>query len=56
MIHLFIGMGIQAYMEIKDGRWMDAICGEGVWYLTILGLGALLCGSVLEMPALGLAG
>ena len=35
---------------------MDAICGEGVWYLTILGLGALLCGSVLEMPALGLAG
>ena len=56
VIHLFIGMGIQAYMEIKDGRWMDAICGEGVWYLTILGLGALLCGSVLEMPALGLAG
>ena len=41
VIHLFIGMGIQAYMEIKDGRWMDAICGEGVWYLTILGLAAL---------------
>ena len=34
VIHLFIGMGIQTYMEIKDGRWMDAICGEGVWYLT----------------------
>ena len=56
VIHLFIGMGIQAYMEIKDGRWMDAICGEGVWYLTILGLAALLGGSTQGIGALGAAG
>ena len=56
VLHLFIGMGIQAYMEIKDGKWMDAICGEGVWYLTILGLAALLGGSTQGIDALGAAG
>lgn len=45
VIHLFIGMGIQAYMQLKEGRIMDAICDEGVWYVTILGIAAWLCGS-----------
>lgn len=56
VIHLFIGMGIQAYMEIREGKWMDAICGEGVWYLTILGLAALLGGSTLGIGGIGTAG
>ncbi len=56
VIHLFVGMGIQAYMEIREGKWMDAICGEGVWYLTILGLAALLGGSTLGIAGLGTAG
>ena len=38
VIHIFIGMGIQAYMQIRQGKWFDAICDEGFWYLTILGL------------------
>ena len=45
VIHLFIGMGIQAFMQIKDGKFVDAVCDEGFWYLTILGLCAWLCGS-----------
>ncbi|MFJ6959961.1 MAG: V-type ATP synthase subunit I, partial [Ligilactobacillus ruminis] len=45
VIHLFIGMGIQAYMQIKDRKIVDAVCDEGFWYLTILGLCAWLCGS-----------
>ena len=56
VVHLFIGMGIQAYMELREGKWMDAICGEGVWYLTILGLAALLGGSTQGIGALGAAG
>lgn len=56
VIHLFVGMGIQAYMEIRDGRWRDAVCGEGVWYLTILGLAALLGGSTLGADGLTEAG
>lgn len=35
---------------------MDAICGEGVWYLTILGLAALLGGSTQGIDALATAG
>lgn len=56
VIHLFVGMGIQAYMELREGRWMDAVCGEGVWYLTILGLAALLGGSTLGADGLAAAG
>ncbi len=51
IIHLFIGMGIKAYMQIKDGHWFDAVCDEGFWYLTITGLIALLGGESLS-PAL----
>ena len=32
-------------MQIKDGKFVDAVCDEGFWYLTILGLCAWLCGS-----------
>lgn len=37
-IHLFIGMGIQAYMLIRDGHPVDAICDIGLWYLLLIGL------------------
>lgn len=47
IVHLFVGMGIKAYMQIRDGDWLDAICDEGFWYMTILGLlGWLAGGSV----------
>lgn len=45
VIHLFIGMGIQAYMQLKEGKILAAIFDEGAWYVTILGLAAWLCGS-----------
>ena len=47
VIHLFVGMGIQAYMQIKDGRILDAIFEEGCWYITIPGLAAWLAGGML---------
>ena len=47
VIHLFIGMGINAYMEIRDGHVIDAIFNEGFWYITIPGLAALLGGGML---------
>ena len=54
IVHIFIGMGIKAYMQIRDGRWFDAICDEGFWYLLIIGLIAWLgCG--MFMPGLAAA-
>lgn len=47
IVHIFIGMGIKAYMQIRDGKWFDAICDEGFWYLLILGLIAWLGSSML---------
>ena len=37
-IHLFVGMGIQAYMLIKDGKPWDALFDIGFWYMLIIGL------------------
>ncbi len=51
VVHLFIGMGIKAYMQIKEGKWFDAVCDEGFWYLVIVGLLAWLGGASIS-PAL----
>jgi len=43
-IHLFIGMGLNAYMAIRDGRLLDALCDTGLWYILLIGLVLLLAG------------
>ncbi len=48
VVHIFIGMGIKAYMQIKEGKWLDAICDEGFWYVTISGLIAWLGGGTIS--------
>lgn len=37
-IHLFVGMGLQAYMSIRDGHPLDALFDIGLWYLLLIGL------------------
>ena len=44
VIHLFLGMGLNAAMLIKEGKWIDAICDVGSWYLVILGAAMWLAG------------
>ena len=44
VIHIFIAMGIKAYMQIKEGEWFEALCDEGFWYATIIGIGIWLFG------------
>lgn len=43
-IHLFLGMGLNAYLSIKDGRPFDAIFDIGFWYLLLIGAVLLLTG------------
>ncbi|MGB4070886.1 MAG: V-type ATP synthase subunit I [bacterium] len=38
VIHLYTGMGIQAYRSIKAGKVMDALFDQGFWYLFLTGL------------------
>lgn len=37
VIHIFLGMGINAYMLIKRGKWLDAVFDIFSWYMLILG-------------------
>ncbi len=37
-IHLFVGMGVQAYMYIKDGHPLDALFDIGLWYVLLIGI------------------
>ena len=56
VIHLFVGMGIKAYMLIRDGRLFDAVCDVFIWYVFIIGLALLLFGKSYIGPWAGTAG
>ncbi len=36
-IHLFFGLGLQAYMDIRDHKPLDALYDVGFWYMTLVG-------------------
>lgn len=46
-VHLFVGMGVKAYMDIRNGNIADAIQGVFAWYLLIIGAALLLFGGSL---------
>jgi len=37
-IHIFVGMGVKAYQNIKAGRVLDALFDQGFWYVFLIGL------------------
>lgn len=43
-VHLFVGMGIKAYILISRGRALDALFDVGFWYCVLIGLPLLLVG------------
>lgn len=47
LIHLFVGLGLKAYILIRDGYIKDAIFDVGFWYLFIIGPIMLLLGGML---------
>lgn len=44
IIHLFTGMALNAYMLIRDGKWLDAIFDVGLWYAVLIGVVLLFLG------------
>ena len=53
-VHLFVGMGVQAYMDIKDGRLLDALFDIGLWYLLLIGIVLFAFGGKLGEGAVGI--
>lgn len=54
-IHLFVGMGVQAYMYFRDGQAMDAICDIILWYVLLIGLTLFGVGGMIA-PAMTMVG
>lgn len=48
VVHLFLGMGINAYMLIKRGHLIDAVCDVFSWYLVILGAAMFIGGGTIS--------
>jgi V/A-type H+/Na+-transporting ATPase subunit I len=42
VLHLYFGIGLQAYRNIRDGNILDAILDQGFWYALLTGLMMLL--------------
>ena len=49
LLHIFVGLGIKAYMYIKGGMWKDAIYDVATWY-------AVLIGAIMMLLGVGTAG
>lgn len=43
-VHLFVGMGVKAYMCLRAGDWQGAVFDIGLWYLVLIGLPMMLLG------------
>ena len=53
-LHLFVGMGIKAYMYIREGKIVEAINEVFAWYVFLIGLVLLLGGDMLFDGASGI--
>ena len=42
VVHLFVGLGIKGYMELKEGRTLDFFCDVVLWFAFLIGLIMLL--------------
>lgn len=44
IIHIFVGLGIKAYILIRDGKFKDAVYDVFTWYITLIGSILLIIG------------
>lgn len=51
-IQIFVGLGIKAYMLIRDGKVKDAFYDVFSWYFALIGTGLLLGSMLLGLPAI----
>lgn len=51
VIHVYIGLGVKAYVLIRDGKIKDAIFDVFTWYAAVSGLIIWLAGSSLGIPS-----
>lgn len=52
VIQIFFGLGIKAVLLIKMGKPLDAFFDVGSWVITLLSLGGIAAGGMLNLPTL----
>jgi V/A-type H+/Na+-transporting ATPase subunit I len=50
IVHIFFGLGIKAYVMIRDGQYLNALYDVGSWVLTLVGAGLFGAGSMIGLP------
>lgn len=48
-VHLFTGLGIAAYLNIRRGQYLDAVYDQLSWFSLVIGLGLLLLSQTSEI-------
>lgn len=38
LIHMFLGLGIKGYMELRDKKYLDFFCDVVLWFMFLMGL------------------
>ena len=54
VVHLFVALGVKAYILIREGRVADAIADAFCWYFLLVGLGLLIGGEMVFEGASGI--
>ena len=50
LIHIYFGLGLKAYLSLRDGKILDAVFDVGFWYLALTGGIAYLLTIVVALP------
>ncbi len=53
VVQIFFGLGIKAYMYIRDGKIMDAVYDVGAWVLSLISLALVIMGGSIGLPSIG---
>ncbi|MEW6105401.1 MAG: V-type ATP synthase subunit I [Bacillota bacterium] len=56
VIHIYVGLGIKFYSNVRQGKLLDAVFDQGFWYVFLTGLLLLLGGSGLKNAGLAAVG
>lgn len=54
IIQIFFGLGIKAYMLIRDGKILDALFDVGSWVFTLVGAGLMGTGNMIGLSSAGI--
>jgi V/A-type H+-transporting ATPase subunit I len=50
LIHIYFGLALKAYINIRDKKYMDALFDVGFWYVALTGAIVYLLNMIIDMP------